>query len=360
MQIILSNTLAINILVFIILPILILYKFQIYSVGKFNVEFLSKSNTNIIKGVSVILVILCHISMFTKNDSIMPKMFINTGLLAVAIFFFASGYGLMSQFQRKENYLKGFILNKIIRLYLIFFISNIIVTIINNIFLGTGYGIKHIIISSLYGNFANGRELWFVVAILFFYLSFYVAFKFLKDKGSIISICIAPIIYIILCKFLGKGTWWYNTAFCFVVGVLVSIYKDNVFNFLKEKYVLNLAISLISFVITMFFYTRGYNKLQFIIPIIFIYLVCVLLMKVGLKSKSMSFINKISLEMYLVHLVILQVAFKDGIARDSIYLVVLFPVMILLSVITKLICDNTFKILFKNKEIKRLQTMVER
>lgn len=360
MEIILSNTLAINILVFIIFPMLILYKAKIYSIGEFNAEFLSKANTDIIKGVSVILVILCHISMFTKTDCAMSKIFIDTGLLAVAIFFFVSGYGLMSQFQKKENYLKGFILNKIIRLYLIFFISNIIVTIINNIFLGTGYGIKHIIISSLYGNFANGRELWFVAAILFFYLSFYIAFKFLKDKGSIISICIAPIIYIILCKFLGKGTWWYNTVFCFIVGVLASLYKDKVFNSLKEKYILNLALSIISFVVTMFLYTRGYNKLQFIIPIIFIYLVCVLLMKVDLKSKSMSFINKISLEMYLVHLVILQVAFKDSIVRDSIYLVALFPVIILLSVVTKWVCDNTFNVLFKKKKIKeKVQTIID-
>lgn len=343
MKIILNNTLAINILVFIIFPILIFYKAKFYKNKEYNINNLVKSNTDALKGLSVIIVILSHISMFTINKGIMAHIFINTGFLAVAVFLFVSGYGLAEQFRKRKNYLNGFVLDKIVRLYLIFFISNVIVTILNNYFLGSNYNIKNILISSVSMNFANGRELWFVATILFFYLAFYISFKYFKDKNSMILICIFLIIYILLCKKIGKGTWWYNTAICFPIGVLLSFNKYKIFNFIKEKYIINLFLSILLFTISMFLYIRGYSKLQFIIPIIFIYFVYTALIKIEINSKSMCYINKISFEMYLIHLVILQIAFKADITRNSIYLVVLFPIMIVLSIITKWICDTLFK-----------------
>lgn len=305
-------------------------------------EYLSKDITDSLKGLSVIIVVFHHISLFSVKQGIFKYLFVNAGFLAVSVFLFVSGYGLMTQFKLKKNYLKNFILNKVLRLYLIFFISNIIVTILNNIFLQTNYNVKNILMSSVLMNFSNGRELWFVGIILFFYIAFYISFKFFNNK-SILMLLGLSIIYIILCRFINKGTWWYNTAFCFIIGVLISLNKSKVFNFIKNRYASNLILSVILFVSSMLLYTKGYSNLQFIIPIIFIYFICTLLVKVQLKSKSMEYINKISFEMYLIHLIVLQIAFKDDITRNSIYLVALFPIMIVLSIITKWICDTLFK-----------------
>ena len=338
MKIILSDTIGLDLLFIVMIAIVLLKS----SYPKLNKEYLSTDNTNIMKGISVLLVILCHIGMFSVNKGIIENLFATTGLLAVAIFIFVSGYGLMTQYLKKDNYLKGFF-KKFVNIYIVFIICNIVTTIINNAFLNTNYGIGDIIVSSLQFNFANGRELWFVACIIFMYISFYFSFKISKRKGILVLIC-SMFIYIILCRLIGKGTWWYNTVFCFPLGAIFAIYKEKIFLFYKKFYWFKFVVLLFIFLIFMYLYIRGYHYLQFIIPIIFVLLTAMMLVKVKLKSKFLLFINKISLEMYLIHLIILQVAFYETIARSSVYLVLLFPIMIVISIVIKYICDYVSKL----------------
>lgn len=337
MEIVLNNNIAINILVFIILPCIVLFRSKFIN---YNEEFLSIGNTNIIKGISVVVVILYHITLFCNSNKELDLVFGQAGFLVVAIFLFVSGYRLMIQYSKKDNYFKGF-WKKIFKLYIIFIVSNIIVTVINNLFLDTNHGIKDILLSSLNFKFANGRELWFVAIIIFMYLSFYVCYKLNKEKGLLLMF-LATVIYIVLCKLFGKGMWWYNTSFCFSIGILFAKYEHYIYEFYKNNYWIKLILISCLFLVTMFI-NRG-KILQFIIPVIFIILVTMILIKIKLKSNIISFINGISFEMYLVHLVILQVAFKEPIARNSIYLVLLFPIMILVSLVIQYICKLILKI----------------
>ena len=49
--------------------------------------------------------------------------------------------------------------------------------------------------------------------------------------------------------------------------------------------------------------------------------------------------------MYLVHLIVLKVTFKDATEKGNLYLIILFPIMIFLAYIVKLISDRIFNIL---------------
>ena len=93
MQIVINNEFVINLILLLIFGLLI-FKSKYM---KLNNDYLSKNNTDIIKGISVLVVILCHIAMFSVNDGMIKRIFLNSGILAVAIFIFVSGYGLMSQ-----------------------------------------------------------------------------------------------------------------------------------------------------------------------------------------------------------------------------------------------------------------------
>ncbi len=329
MKIILSDTIGFDLL-FIVIVAIVLIKSRY---PKFNQDYLSIDNTSIIKGISVLLVIFCHISMFSFYYGRIESFFAKIGLLAVSIFIFVSGYGLMTQYLRKNNYLKGF-WKKIVHVYIIFIICNTVTTIINNLFLKTNYGIKDIIVSSFQFNFANGRELWFVACILFLYFSFMISYRLFAKKG-IFSLFGFTILYIVLCNIMGKGSWWYNTVFCFPLGVIFAIYKEKIFLFYKKFYWFKFIVLLFMFLTVMYFYIQGYHYLQFIIPIIFVILTTMVLVKVKLESKFLLFINKISLEMYLLHLIVLQVAFANLIPRSSLYLVMLFPIMIVISIVIK-------------------------
>lgn len=356
MEIVITNYLFYYLFIFLIVPLLLLKGSKLYG-KEFNEDGLNKHNTNALKGLSVLMVVFCHIGMFAEDKNIVNVVFANLGGLAVAIFLFVSGYGLATQFYKRNNYLKGFIIGKVVKLYFVFLVSNIVVTVINNIFLETNYNVMDIIKSSLIMNFSDGRELWFVAIILFFYVAFYFSFKFLKDKKAVIAICIAPILYIVLCQVLGRGLWWYNTAFCFPIGILTAYYKSGIVHFLKMKFNYLLPLSLIGTVGSLYLSLKVSNLLQFATPLIFILVVLLILMKVDLNSKVMNFINNISFEIYLLHLVILKVIFDNGVARDSIYLVISLPIIVLVSFMVHWVVEKIYGFRIKmNAEKKTINS----
>ena len=348
MEITLNNNLILNIFVFLVIPYFTFKDIKIFR-GDHNEEVLSKNNTDVLKGISVIVVILSHLALFSTKKGLITIIFFNAGFLAVSVFLFISGYGLMMQNIKKDNYIRKNMPRKIFKLYLQFIMANVLTTIIDDIFLGTNYGVIEILKTSLLMRFVDGRELWFVAAILYFYLVLYISFKFLREKQAIIMVCIAPIIYIMICVFFKRGTWWENTAFCFSMGVLFALYKEKILINSQKMYKTRVITVLLAFISMMYLYTKGITVLQFIIPIVFVTLIVLILMKINLKSKIMQYINKISFEMYLMHLVVLKVAFSYNTARDSSYVVLLFPLMILVSIVLKKISSAMFSIKIKNR-----------
>ena len=104
------------------------------SIFNANNDVLDKYNSNKIKGLLALLIIIHHLSIYIK-DTILLKVFTIVGAIAVSAFFFYSGYGLMTSYLKKENYLKDF-LNKRIMKIVIPYIIAIIFTIL--VYLLTG------------------------------------------------------------------------------------------------------------------------------------------------------------------------------------------------------------------------------
>ena len=105
-----------------------LYKLQI---NKNEEEYLSLEYTKYLKGILALVVVFCHIQYDRINLPIF-KVFNYVGNFAVALFFFLSGYGLMSQYVKKGNkYLQGFFRKRILKLiiiYLVFIMFLVILT----------------------------------------------------------------------------------------------------------------------------------------------------------------------------------------------------------------------------------------
>lgn len=77
------------------------------SIFNANNDVLDKYNSNKIKGLLALLIIIHHLSIYIK-ETILLKVFTIVGVIAVSAFFFYSGYGLMTSYLKKENYLKDF------------------------------------------------------------------------------------------------------------------------------------------------------------------------------------------------------------------------------------------------------------
>lgn len=354
MEIYLKHMPILYLFIIIILPILLFERSKIFKISTFNDKYLAKNNTDVLKGLSVVVIIIHHLSLFLVDNGIFKTIFTRMGFLAVSIFLILSGYGLMFQFTRKKDgYFKGYFKNKILRLYLIFVFANIISTLAINVFLNNEYSIMDVIESSLLMNFADGRALWFVAVILYFYVVFYLSFKFLNDNMAILIMFGSVGIWIMVNVFLHHGTWFYNTSICFPLGIIVAKYNEQIFRVFKKYYLLLLPISVVLFLLSMFFYIKGKDNLQFIIPVIFIMLILLTLMKIELRSKSLIFMNSISFEFYLLQISILNLVFQRKNMMSSLYFFVAFAITVIMSKILNMFIAYLFSIKIKrNLSIK--------
>jgi membrane-bound acyltransferase YfiQ involved in biofilm formation len=342
MKIILENMWLLYI-IFIGVFVMSMYKSNLLKIGEYNQNYLDKDNTDILKGLSVTIIIVHHLSLFLIEDSVFKILFSKVGFLFVSIFLFVSGYGLIVQFNKKgKDYFKGFLLNKVIRLYLTFFIANIICTTFSNIFFSTNYGFIDMLKSSLLMKFADGRVLWFVAVILYFYIVFYIAYKFFNNKSFIIMV-IGFGMWIIGNILLQNGGWFYNSAICFILGILIAKYKDKIYNLVIKKYVMFLTVLTIIFLSLMIVYIYRIDKLQFIIPIVFILLIITLLIKVKLRSNVFKSMNKISFEFYLLQILIMKIIIGNGQPISSLYFILVFLITIILSKILNIIINFMFR-----------------
>ena len=227
--------------------------------------------------------------------------FVPIGYLFVSVFFFSSGYGLMEKLRANEDdYLDGFIGKHFCPIILIFILSDAIFRI--------------------YGGIASPYT-WYIVAILYLYLIFYLAFRFCKKKGTAIAvIALGIILYCIECDRMVLGGWWINTVGIFMSGILFAENEEKISSFIKTRTLLKLIIALIILIpLTVIadkmnnalyaspdMHTYTVNRitvivLQFISSLAMIFLCLTVSSIIRFNSKILDFIGSMTLEIYLIH-----------------------------------------------------------
>lgn len=102
---------------------------------------LSIQSTNNLKGFSILIIVLHHLSQRTafglSKSAYWLSRFNVVGRLAVAIFFFVSGYGLTRQFQQKgQDYLHHFLRKRIVPIIATYSIFAVIIYTIEHFRIG--------------------------------------------------------------------------------------------------------------------------------------------------------------------------------------------------------------------------------
>ena len=326
-----TNKIAIYVLVYIILPIILILSCK----KQDKKDILSKDTTDAIKGFLVIYVAIHHYVQKIFNPELLnPLNYV--GFLCVSFFFLMSGYGLTLSYYKHEN-LKGFFKKRFLRLYFPFVVSNILIGVLDNITIKSGYSIKDILITSFTLRTIDGSVmLWYIFVQILMYIFFYISFTILKNKNSkILCVIIFTLVYIFIAKYLGQGAWRYNTCLCFSVGVIIAAYKDNLKN-VFEKY----SIGIIGILFTVFLASwhlaiKGVYSyyVTFICAIIFALLLVAITYKINFKSKIYNYIGNISYEFYIIQLPVIEMILNlIGNNILGIYLVLLTTVSI--SIIT--------------------------
>ncbi len=265
---------------------------------KNNLSILERNHTDCVRGISALLIAIFHVLLECEN---MPRYINLTGSVCVAAYLFLSGYGIHESYKKiglKKYWYKRF--KRVILPYTIF-ITILIPFKPNNTF--TSYALDITYIHSTY---------WFIEFIVWNYLVYWIAQRFFAKHLFTIFILVGII---------GINTLMQMEAeqvFSFLAGVFVSKHVDKV-RLYNEKELIVIAI--ICFLFGTFFLllkeipaihaykgTTTYNyillmiKLPMAVPLVLFPVI----FPIVTKSKILYLCGISSLEIYLVHLALLN------------------------------------------------------
>ena len=289
---------------------------RFFKKGLFNDECMGLNQTKAILGLFSIFIVLHHIAQKPASfDLAFFAPFRYSGYLFVSFFFFCSGYGLYKSFSSKQDYLKGFFGKRFLPLLITFFITDIIFQMARS--------------SRVYSTFPANPYSWFVFVIMVLYAAFYFCFKLVKKNQPLVLLC-CVIAGIIICALLTMETYIYNSMLAFPVGILFAQKQEKLTESIKKRYVPFLIISIIVSAVLIFFAAqdlrlykiacRFYSPeaidylvikniqtvLQIFSSLAFCVFIVLLSMKICLENKVLNFFGSMTLEIYLVHVLFVE------------------------------------------------------
>ena len=270
------------------------------------------------------------------------RFFYYYGILAVAFFFFSSGFGLLKRWMTDENYIKGFMRRRIFTVLVPFFICNYIYltdALLNNIASRMHFGFGEVI-CSFFGIFLINNEMWFAVEIMILYIAFRLVFaKVKKPLTGIIIMTLVVLAMMTIGLFSGhsdtgvmsywfKGEWWYNTLLMFPLGMLYAYKEERINRVIKRAFVAVLFGSAALFVILdhihknlisrSIYWTEYANSAnpvldkllglgeETLFEIVFLILVITIMSRVKIGNPVIKFFGKISLEIIMLNYLVIE------------------------------------------------------
>ena len=295
----------------IIFIILLLYGIKWKGDRRDKIEGIPRQSTAALRGIFSIVIIFSHIAVRCPQDvGFLFGMWRHLSYSAVGIFFFLSGYCLAWNFRFKLDYMKGFINRKIQEILFPYIIVSIIYWTVFNL-LGRNITVKDFLFSFVNGN-PIASNTWYVIAIIIYYLFFYIASKiFLRNYDKILIFNIFFVSSLIIIWYLsGYGSHWCNSNYSFVLGIGYGFYIEYIERILYRYSVWIITVSGIIFVggfiikiITSKYIESGLFMiiLSEIISSAFTIIVFSIIYKFDIGNKITNFLGHISFQIYMLH-----------------------------------------------------------
>ncbi len=302
----------------------------------FHEDFLDHSVMKGLQGFAAMGVILHHVTQIVTQYGSHDRGIINVmndaGVLFTALFFFCSGYGLVSSLLHKEDYLKGFLRKRLPAVLVPFYVCNWLF-IIASVLAGARPKPLELVLY-ISGLVLLNDQMWFIVELAILYVVFYLCYRKRKeDSLSLWKMAAVLVVMTVVSLLLGHdglpdsqglwfyGEWWYNTTWTFFVGMLIAKHKDAVVESVKKKYKRVLAGIAVLFAVLypltiIMLRSVGYWRewpghpgyleklltlfVQAPTVIVFVLLLFLISMKVQFGNRVLAFLGTIALEMYLV------------------------------------------------------------
>lgn len=340
---------------------LIIWGMRFAGKGRFNEDFMSLEATKCLQGLCAVCVMLHHISQtaaFRQSNEL--AIFPEIGFWFVGIFFFCSGYGLIKSMREKGDYLKTFPRKRLLTVLIPFYTMTLAFAIYD-VAMGTNMSASQWVFSAL-GLVLINSHAWYVVVITLLYAAFYFAFTRIKSErkafaamGLFVFAQMALGIvwghlawwagepfwwqtpdgfstaswWMMPCALWFQGEWWINSTILFFIGMLFARFEIPVVAWLKRGYWIKLAVALAAFVgfyqvsglvMNKFSYWTEFGPArslgigdkyaclasQTFLVVAFVVFVFMVMMKARSINPVTKFLGKITLEIYLMHNLLLM------------------------------------------------------
>lgn len=308
-----------------------------YRKDQWNEEFMTLKQTKYLQGFITICIMLHHVGQETCADwqtyPLIPglEFFVPIGYFFVAVFLMCSGFGLYKSYQSKPDYLNGFFRKRVLPLIVAFYTTGLLFFFARILMHEEMNGWS--IFSYVSGLGLPNPYAWYVVALPYFYLCFYLSFRFLKkDWMKISGTVLGVLLYTLLGTWIDhnnywmRGEWWYNSVHLFWIGMLFAHYEKQIVENIKKHYLVYLivavAVTYACFDLSLtaknvYSYYGEYNPSLSHLMVVrnrwicliaemlasagFVASVLLLNMKLRIGNRVLEFMGTITLEFYLIH-----------------------------------------------------------
>ncbi len=203
-------------------------------------SFPDLKQSRFIRASACLGVILHHLSQVITGYGTYQRGLLNIfsegGFLFTAVFFFFSGFGLITSVYNKPDYLRTFLQRRLPAVLIPFWFANACVLVLNITINKVHYGMSDIIRYLTGLRLINGNG-WFIVEIVILYLIFFTLFCIIKNKDIALVLLCTSVILIIAWSFTRghddpaqqihwfRGEWWYNSTAAFAAGLLYARFR---------------------------------------------------------------------------------------------------------------------------------------
>ena len=350
--------------------------------GTYHENFLGYSVMKGLQGFAALGVILHHVTQtvtgYGQHDKGIINVMNDAGVFFTALFFFCSGYGLVTSFLQKDNYLNGFLKKRLSAVLVPFLVCNLLFVGVS-LAAGARPKIGELLLY-VPGLILLNDQMWFIVELAILYVVFYLLFrKDEKKRLPLWKIAVVLVVMTTVSLLLGHdglpdsqglwffGEWWYNTTWTFFVGMMIAKHREVVVSYVKNHYkrvfVLLAGLFAVLYPFTLFMIRCvGYWKegpgypgylekcLTFLVQaptvIVFVLLLFVISMKVQFGNRLLAFMGTIALEMYLVQNIFITYL-RPFLKQDWLFYIAVYVCTILLAIVVHKLDQRIIKAIQK-------------
>lgn len=309
-----------------------------------NTDFFDKSTSSSLRGFWCIVILLVHTPEAYQNT--IQDLIGSFAYIGVTFFFISSSFGVMQGIMKKgEAYFDGFWKNRLKRLLIPMFISNVFMFLFT---LATTKKCELDLLIQLTG--------WVRQLLYFYFIVWFVykgAFKKLSDHKKNIIICVLTLVLSLVTYFTGgKGiSGWPTEMWGCLYGVFLALNKEKVKKTLSQKFFILMPVFLIAAGVAGLLYLKykyvfffGEYLLKVVLGLLITVVVFTYNSKFKIGNPVNRFLGNISYEIYLVHaLSFLIVEYSLPEIDSGMFILLSIIITVVLSVVINKIANSVNK-----------------